>query len=543
MRSVFGRALALAFVLLLCAGMVRLVPAAAQGLSCGVVDSLDYPLNISDTISRRYDDFGLYRQRFGGRHTGLDVAFNRHYEPVYASARGRVTYSNPEGWDTEKGVVIVQHLFPDGSTYYTLYGHMEQTDEITFPPVGTCVERGDVVGVVGWPSRGAPHLHYEIRNFLPNDGGPGYVTENPLLDGWLDPLDFTELWRLRFAGGFVRAYSFTDVPSLPPLVLSDNTTVIANGSAIESFTADGRLAWRVSTDGEVNALVPVAGGVLAHTRSGQAMVLRGGRYAALWSAPGADAPVVVLGENTVIFVTNDGGLNAYDLAGASRWSLPGSAAFSRVVDFQNGGQDAALLVRAGESTRLRVVSAAGQTSFETTFDSAAPLLAPVPGGGWLVLDGAALWRVHDDSKSLVTRLDAAPGRTANLTADALGNAYLYLGDWDSTLLSINRGGQVRWRTTYPAALAVIGPLLRADNGCLLYGLDDDGAFHVFDASSGELSAERQIYAGGIRNSSPAARFLRPQADNTVVVGAGFLTTVVLDGAALGGGVLDRCILG
>ncbi|MFN8452191.1 MAG: M23 family metallopeptidase [Anaerolineae bacterium] len=173
----------------------------AQDAPCGVVDALDYPIDISDTLANRYDDFGLFRSRFGGRHTGLDVAFNRRGEPVYAAARGIVTYADPEGWDTEKGVVIIRHTFPDGGIYYTLYGHMEQSDDIQFPRVGACIERGDPVGVVGWPSRGLPHLHYEIRNFLPDDGGPGYVEDNPLLSGWYDPLDFTELWQIRLAPG------------------------------------------------------------------------------------------------------------------------------------------------------------------------------------------------------------------------------------------------------------------------------------------------------------------------------------------------------
>ena len=44
--------------------------------------------------------------------------------------------------ETAKGVVIVEHTFPDGSIAYTLYGHMEQTDTLFFPPVGQCVDRG-----------------------------------------------------------------------------------------------------------------------------------------------------------------------------------------------------------------------------------------------------------------------------------------------------------------------------------------------------------------------------------------------------------------
>ncbi|MCZ2097749.1 MAG: M23 family metallopeptidase, partial [Anaerolineae bacterium] len=281
-------------------GALLLAPArgafvAAQDAPCGVVDALDYPLDISETLDNRYDDFGLFRARFGGRHTGLDVAFNRLGEPVYAAARGLVTYADPEGWDTEKGVVIIRHTFPDG-IYYTLYGHMEQSDDIQFPRVGTCVERGDPVGVVGWPSRGLPHLHYEIRNFLPDDGGPGYVTDNPVLSGWFDPLDFTEMWRMRLAPGYVGSVSFTEVPTLPPVILDDGTSVIAQGDDVIAYTAQGRQSWRVTADGVVTGLVGLPDNrVVAHTRSGQAFTVSGGRYAALWNIPGPDAPVILLG--------------------------------------------------------------------------------------------------------------------------------------------------------------------------------------------------------------------------------------------------------
>src|SRR6476660_838507 len=76
----------------------------AQGTdSCGVVDAIDYPI---DGISIDHDDFGMYRAGFDGRHTGIDMAFDRYGDPVRAAARGRVTFSDPNGWDTEKGVVI-----------------------------------------------------------------------------------------------------------------------------------------------------------------------------------------------------------------------------------------------------------------------------------------------------------------------------------------------------------------------------------------------------------------------------------------------------
>src|SRR5690606_8933562 len=94
-------------------GWAGITGAQAQvpGALCGVVDDIDYPINIDDTLEERYDDFGVYRARFGGNHVGLDIGFNRWGDPVYAAARGRVTYSDIEGWDTEKGVVIVEHFF------------------------------------------------------------------------------------------------------------------------------------------------------------------------------------------------------------------------------------------------------------------------------------------------------------------------------------------------------------------------------------------------------------------------------------------------
>jgi murein DD-endopeptidase MepM/ murein hydrolase activator NlpD len=124
---------------------------------CGIVESFDYPI---DNLVEDYDDFAQFRSRFGGNHLGLDIGFDRWGEPVRAAAKGRVTLSNIEEWDTEKGVVIVEHTFPDGSIFYTLYGHMEETDAIKFPQVGQCVDQETILGGIGWPSRGRPHLHY-----------------------------------------------------------------------------------------------------------------------------------------------------------------------------------------------------------------------------------------------------------------------------------------------------------------------------------------------------------------------------------------------
>lgn len=515
---------------------------------CGVVDAIDFPIDISDTLRDGYDDFALYRARFGGNHVGLDIGFNRWGDPVLAVARGRVTYSDIEAWDTEKGVVIVEHTFPDGSIVYSLYGHMEQGDTTFFPAVGECVERGDIVGLIGWPSRGLPHLHYELRGFLPNDGGPGYVTDNPLLTGWYHPLDYTLQWRVRLQPGFIDAASYLDVPSLPPALVDSGLTVVSSGMTVGAFNPAGDALWRVSATSAIVGLSALPGDrVSAYTREGQAFTMSAssGRYLAIWDVDGLDIAFVTSGE-TLVFALPDGGLQAYTPLGDPLWTLPGDAnGETRIVHFETGTQgEIALGVRVSDDTRAanavrwRLIDPSGAVLHETTF-AAARAFTALPGGGWLVLDGAQLYRVASGTETAIAQVTPPAGRTARLASDIVGNVYVYLGDADSTLLSLDPYGGVRWRTTYPAGLTSLAPLLDVGGGCTLYTLDPDGMLNAFDTISGDLVAQRQLYAGGVQSGSPRARILQVDTAERIRVNAGFLSTFTLDGTALG----RSCLLG
>ncbi|MFN8452192.1 MAG: hypothetical protein U0521_27250 [Anaerolineae bacterium] len=342
--------------------------------------------------------------------------------------------------------------------------------------------------------------------------------------------------------GLVSAVSFTDVPTIPPVILNDGSSVIAEGDAVAAFSAQGWQLWRVTAAGVVTGLVGLPDNrVVAHTRSGQAFTISGGRYAALWSVPGPDAPLLRLGDDTLAFVTENGGVDAYTPQGDLIWSLPGEAAVIGVIDFQTNGDQLALAVRRVDGVYWRVLTAGGQVAYETVF-STVPQITPVSGNGWLALEDRTLYHVASRPRA-VASLDRTPGRTARMTADLLGNVYLYLGDSRSTLMSISPGGQVRWTRTYPAKPEAVAPLLRTDNGCLLYTLDMDGALHIFNARSGERVNETQVYAGGIQNGSPPARILQPLPGNQMLVGAGFLSAVVLDGAAISDGAMQDCVLG
>jgi hypothetical protein len=538
-------------VLLLCVLFASFAPTAAQSnlyAPCGVVDQIDYPLDISETLEERYDDFALYRARFGGLHTGLDLAFNRLHEPVYAAARGRVTYADPEGWDTEKGVVIIEHIFPDGSKSYTLYGHMEQTETILFPRVDSCVERGDIVGAVGRPSLGRPHLHYEIRSFMPGNGGPGYVTSNPTVLGWYHPLDFTSLWRLRLAPGYIGSITFTEVPSLPPIILDSGVFVIASGSALQGFAAPNTSLWRVTADGVITGMVGLPGDrVVARTRSGQMLLLQGGRYASVWSVSGPEAPLIALGES-VLVVTDGGGIAAYTPTGEILWeALPQTTVVSagadavppRVERFEANGSAVAIAMRSSDEVDWRLLDSSGAPLYHTTFEDALAF-APLPTGGWLALDDAALYRLDGNEREEVAAITPTPRSLAQMVADATGAAYIYAGDPNAALLAVDSTGELRWRVEYPQPLVVLPPVMAVGSSCLLYTLDADGTLNVFSTLDGALLSQRQIYAGGARSSSARARVLQVDPYERLIVGGGFLTTAALDGRALAGEAIPDC---
>lgn len=507
---------------------------------CGVIDSIDYPI---DGLVRGYDDFALFRARFGGNHTGIDIGFDRWGDPVRAAARGRVTYADPNGWDTEKGVVIVEHTFPDSSIAYSLYGHMEQTDTIFFPRVGDCVEKGTLLGGIGWPSRGRPHLHYELRRFLPNDGGPGYVTDSPLTNGWYHPLDFTELWRARLSPAYVNSMTFRSVPGLPPLTLSGSMYTIASNNSIQVTDESGNILWRVETDGVITGLAALPDGrVVAHTRNGQVVTLQNGRYMALWTVKGLEEPFLLLGER-LIFLTDGGGLAAYDTAGTALWTLPPLSASARTLDYESNDQQIALGVRTDDGRIVwRLINADGQIQYETNFDNI-PVIASDRSGNWIAIDGSNVKRLVNGENHDFARLGTMPGRGASATVDVLGNSYIYMADSDNMLVALDSAGRIRWRREYPFPPLSLPPLMKTGSGCLLYTLDMDGMLNVLDTTSGDLLNQVKLYAGGDQTGSPRARLLQVDANERVHFGAGFLSLITLDGWTLGGERAANCLLG
>jgi murein DD-endopeptidase MepM/ murein hydrolase activator NlpD len=513
---------------------------------CGLVDAIMFPVESIETVTipEGYDDFSIQRGQFGTNHTGFDVAFYEQGAPVMAAARGKVTYSDIRGWNDERGVVIIAHDFPDGNRYYTVYGHMEETDAYILPEKGDCVEMGDVVGAIGWPTSSSPHLHYEIRSILPDDGGPGYVDDNPLDVGWVHPLDFTRLWQMRFSPVFVDYATFRVPATVAPAWLENGQAVTANRETVlVTAPQNGGTLWQITMDDITQKVATLPGNrVVAQARSGLVAVIAGGRYQAVWTVSGPEVPFVLLDE-TLAFVTDGGGVAAYDSGGDPLWEIaPLNDVVGDIRYFESNGRTIGLGIETDAGTVWRVVDVTGEVLYEATF-AEPPLIAPVLLGGWMLLADGELWRISGDDGQLISTVAVDVGSKARLAADFPGNSYLYVGDEDNTLLSWSATGELRWQTPFPpASTTLFAPLLAVDGGCLLYGLDMDGRLHVFDAATGDLIAKTGVYAGGSRDKRPNTRLLQVEVNGRVHFSAGYLSLVTLNGRLFAEG-LDTCLLG
>ena len=165
-------------------------PEPVGGAPCGLVDTFDFPIDppLALNVSRGGQDFGVFRNRYGKYHAGEDwgaPSGRRNLgEPVYGIGNGRVMYAAPNGWGRDKGVVIIEHVFPDGDSILSFYGHLDPPSVVL--RAGECVKRGDQVGNIGDP-RTSPHLHFELRTHMPYQPGPGYWAEDPTTVGWIPP--------------------------------------------------------------------------------------------------------------------------------------------------------------------------------------------------------------------------------------------------------------------------------------------------------------------------------------------------------------------
>lgn len=221
-------------------------PSPEPGAPCGFVDLLDFPIDPPEAENARGGrDYGIYRSRYNGYHTGVDWGVSRGSNfgsPVYSIGHGQVTYAAPLGWGADQGTLIVQHTFLDGSKVLSFYGHLDPPSVVL--RAGECVVRGEKVGEIGDP-RTSPHLHFEIRTIYPYQPARGYVSVDPTDLGWLPPSQFIWNNRIQYSPGVLWTQPSIDLKSEAIGRIGENTFVIENAlELIGVDLSDGSMRWK-----------------------------------------------------------------------------------------------------------------------------------------------------------------------------------------------------------------------------------------------------------------------------------------------------------
>jgi hypothetical protein len=225
---------------------------------CGTADRLDFPLDRS--VTTVVQAFGVPSVRHQGRyHTGEDWIFTAAEsvgQPVRAIATGRVSFSSPTAWGRDGGVVIVEHRFSDGSTAYSVYGHLSEAGGVAFPQRFTCVTVGQALGTIAAGVRPSPHLHFEIRTSDPNTPGAGYTAAPPAESGYVAPSDFIlnmQTW-LRPSHAFHTSVAHGVLSA--PVVLDDQSLLYLDTRyQLRRALPDGRILWRARLERSAAAVV------------------------------------------------------------------------------------------------------------------------------------------------------------------------------------------------------------------------------------------------------------------------------------------------
>ncbi len=466
------------------------MPAAAQEGPCGVVDSIQFPVETA-TMEPVYR-FGLASSRYDGRlHAGEDWFGGRgstYGTPVRAIARGRVTYSAPLGWGLDKGVVILEHLMPDGTWWYSMYGHMEEVGDYTFPTVYTCVDAGQIIGAIGRP-RPAPHLHLEIRNFGPDSPGPGYWGTDPTLSGWREPSRFITNWQawLSPAHRWHGEVADTSGPHFPAIQREDGVLIVFDDNRLKALTTQGQILWRyiLGDDRTITGVLPDQGAILVVDSAGLAQTwsLEGG-YIDQWELGHNVDSQPVRWDNLLIMHSGEGNLIAYAPDRSEVWRAAGIPRPTRIV----AGRD--LLGVAGGRNLLTLLSLDGQVISQTTLRGMGDL-APAPDGGLYVRSATALWHVTPEGRW--RWLGAAPTvqpSTSSLISLADGRFFLFSGSRDRLLRAYSPEGRVIWETSLDA---FEGRPFILSEGSTLFLADGYGHIATVGLETGALCRELRVW--------------------------------------------------
>ena len=110
----------------------------------------------------------------------MDIVCVSKANPKVCASVGGLVVVAKSGLTGYGNYVVLEHIGDDGSTFYTLYGHL--TNGSIQVAVGETVEQGRVLGIMGSTGNSTgPHLHFEVR--LDKNSSANAVNPFPYLFG------------------------------------------------------------------------------------------------------------------------------------------------------------------------------------------------------------------------------------------------------------------------------------------------------------------------------------------------------------------------
>ncbi|MCL4250015.1 MAG: peptidoglycan DD-metalloendopeptidase family protein [Anaerolineae bacterium] len=448
---------------------------------CGFVDSVGFPVDV-DTF-QLMQDFAVpsYRHR-GWYHTAEDWFGGRgtsYGQPVRAIAAGRVTLSSPIVWGRDGGVVILEHTFPDGSIYYSQYGHLIESDAVRFPQPYTCVAAGDILGLVG-EARPAPHLHFEIRVRNADLPGPGYTERDPIEEGYRRPSQMIRNWQIWLSPAHRWHLGLLDEtgPATPPISLGDESLIFLDTDRVSRLTPDGRVLWRVNLEQTAVALLDTANSVtIVYDNGHMQQVDYDGAVQQSWDIGSSFSGAPITPNNLYVLPTADGALvalspNAHEIL----WRVPDIPAITNWA-FEGG-----LLALMTTTRELIVLDLNGAILQRDRLDGSGAV-AVIPSGGLLAYANGGLWQIQ--TARLENSTSATQGGAAFVAED--GRVFVF----DNEVLSaFDNARQVVWQVLLPG---VTGTTTLSLYGDVLLLITTQGNIAAVRVSDGGLCGILHIY--------------------------------------------------
>ncbi len=145
--------------------------------------------------TRYFGAYDLDAGEFSAIHPGIDLKL-ADGTPVGAMAGGRVHDVRRD--ERSLGLhVIIEHRAPDGQTYYSVYGHLDEA----WVEKGDVVAPADIIGTVGMTGNtSGPHLHLQIDRGEPNEVyhavyWPSHLpTEEEAQSNAINPVQFIRMY-------------------------------------------------------------------------------------------------------------------------------------------------------------------------------------------------------------------------------------------------------------------------------------------------------------------------------------------------------------